>query len=848
MLNKLFENCLMKLHRITCLNLVLIIFASLCTMVTANNLERSLYWVEPSWPGQVNTLIKDGWDIWEFEGDRLLVYMSKEEIRWAESNDFILMEAKDENSSLKNSLKGSTEYLTFAEYVSEMERWVNEYPDIVSLQSLGKSHENRDVWMIKISDQVESDEDEPEVLLISLQHAREWLSGATLHGMIDRLLESYGTDDPATEYINKLELYVILVANPDGFVYTHTDQRLWRKNRRVNGDGTFGVDLNRNWDFRWTQASSNSSSNLYRGPSPNSEPENIALKNWVDSRGDNLIGFLNYHTYGQLIMHNWAYTTADPPNLDFSGPLVREMERRIEEVNGTDFLGGSWAQTLNYSAGGSTNDYFHATLGIPTITFELQPDTSGQGGFAPSASYIEPSIDENYEGLLAFFAWICDQVDPTIEFKAGIPEVEILSSSSVNIFWETSKPSTTKITYGKPGTVNNELMDNSLRTLNHSKTITGLEAGTLYSAYTTNEALGGQVVESELFSFRTTVPPSPPVLQSVVWNGTDTGTVRFEPSLSPSAAGYRIYTSSQGYSWTLLGEVLSPPPGSIDFNFPLLIGEGLKLVRAVAISGGPEPVESLPSDIYSVYAGSSDQFVLIVDAFDRWNSNSWSNGRNHDFVADHGSSLAAYPITHMSCANEAFPTVLNDPSYEFDAIIWLNGNESTVDETLSSAEQSLIESYIDDGGNYFISGSEIGWDLGRTSRPQADQDFYRGILGSVYLADDYRWRYVLADNLGGIFDGIEMQFGGDAWGTFDVLIPDQITNSSGQSLVNLTTSDNRGTALQYDRSNTGAGKVVYLSFPFEIITGEKARNEVMKRVLDWFALEPEPTSSGWMLR
>jgi len=101
-----------------------------------------------------------------------------------------------------------------------------------------------------------------------------------------------------------------------------------------NGDGSFGVDTNRNWEWEWNTASSNTSSNTYRGPAPLSEPETQALNTWVLSRGSDLIGMLNYHTSGTRIMHNWAYTYDLPSNADVMGPLTRDMAMAIEAPTG----------------------------------------------------------------------------------------------------------------------------------------------------------------------------------------------------------------------------------------------------------------------------------------------------------------------------------------------------------------------------------------------------------------------------------------------------------------------------------------------------------------------------------
>src|SRR5262245_25584780 len=171
-------------------------------------------------------------------------------------------------------------YHTLAEVEAILDSFHTQFPALTTAKwSLGKSVENRDVWAIKISDHPGTDENEPEVRIDSLHHAREPVSMEMTLFFMDWLLTNYGTDPLATYLVDEREIYLVPIVNPDGYEYNRQTNPqgggLWRKNRRNNGGGSFGVDLNRNYSYQWggNGSSGDSNSETYRGPSPFSEPE-----------------------------------------------------------------------------------------------------------------------------------------------------------------------------------------------------------------------------------------------------------------------------------------------------------------------------------------------------------------------------------------------------------------------------------------------------------------------------------------------------------------------------------------------------------------------------------------------
>ncbi len=289
-------------------------------------------------------------------------------------------------------------YYTWTEVVSILDQMRTAYPSLISARaSIGQSIEGRDLWMVKISDNPDVDEGEPEVRIDALHHAREPQGmQATLWFMLF-LLEGYGTDPLATYLVDEREIYFVPVVNPDGYVYNQSiapgGGGMWRKNRRVNGGGTTGVDLNRNYPFQWgfdnTGSSPTSSSDTYRGPAPASEPEVQAMTAFLSGR--NFQTALSVHTYSNLWLHAFGYDFLDPtPPAD---ARFAELSALATEVNG--YLVGPAANTL-YPANGVTLDYDWAVHG----TYSWTPEIGGDGdGFWPPPSRIVPLAEEN---LLAF--------------------------------------------------------------------------------------------------------------------------------------------------------------------------------------------------------------------------------------------------------------------------------------------------------------------------------------------------------------------------------------------------------------------------------------------------------------
>src|SRR5499433_668216 len=203
-----------------------------------------------------------------------------------------------------------------------------QFPDLAETSVIGQSLEGRDIRMIRITgpDTEENPRDaRPAFVIDGTQHAREWIAPMTVMFAIDRLLRQYDSDDRIQAVVNGVDFYFVPVVNPDGYEFTWTDDRYWRKNRRSNGgfcfgQPSFGVDLNRNWSVGWggnNGSSSDPCSDVYRGTDPWSEPEAVAVRDFtelVSGRVGGLGAYLDFHSFGELVLSPWMYTLTAPPD------------------------------------------------------------------------------------------------------------------------------------------------------------------------------------------------------------------------------------------------------------------------------------------------------------------------------------------------------------------------------------------------------------------------------------------------------------------------------------------------------------------------------------------------------
>lgn len=274
-------------------------------------------------------------------------------------------------------------------------------PDMASPSFIGQSYEGRDMFAITISapDSIENPlADRPAIFIFSTVHAREWIAPMTTAYFASKLIEDYDTDPRVHSILDSARIVIVPMGNPDGYQYTWTNERYWRKTRRDNGNGSFGVDINRNWGYEWggQGASDNPGDNTYHGTAPFSEPETSNLRDTALGFGDQLIAHMEYHSYSQLVMHPWGYSSIQltEPDRTYFELLTNELANEIYSVHEQSYV-PQQASDL-YRHAGNSPDWFYGELGITSLLIELRPRNAD---FDPHPSNILPCAQENYNAI-----------------------------------------------------------------------------------------------------------------------------------------------------------------------------------------------------------------------------------------------------------------------------------------------------------------------------------------------------------------------------------------------------------------------------------------------------------------
>ncbi|NOX63924.1 MAG: zinc carboxypeptidase [Chloroflexi bacterium] len=325
-------------------------------------------------------------------------------------------------------------YHDYAEMTSELKALAAENPQIARLQSLGRSHEGREIWAMRITDRPDENEpDEKTILIFANMHAREHLTLEQALYLIRDLLENYGVEGEVTNLVNQRDIWIIPNLNPDGTEYdirsweNPMDPPMWRKNRRNNMNGTWGVDLNRNFSYKWGccgGSESYSGGETYRGPAPFSEPETQVIRNFANQHPDLTISF-SLHTFGELILYPYGYTRDDlPPDMDPTDlAIFKAMSDGLSQRNGYQ---AEQASSL-YIVDGDSDDWLYAERGVYALTWELYPPTFDPG-FYPPDDVIPAETARNRDALRYGIA-LAD--DPAKSIGAGAdmipPQITILS-------------------------------------------------------------------------------------------------------------------------------------------------------------------------------------------------------------------------------------------------------------------------------------------------------------------------------------------------------------------------------------------------------------------------------------
>jgi len=283
------------------------------------------------------------------------------------------------------------QYTSYDECVEFFKTAQKSNPDLFKVETIGKTWENRDIIAVSITSNVAVAAEKPALFYTGTIHAREWIGIELSLSFAKYILEHIDYDPRLKKILKSTTLYMVPCANPDGFEYSRNHFSFWRKNRRDNGDGTFGVDLNRNFSIGFSP-NKNTSSNVYSGPEAFSEPETKALRDFVLSH-ENITIALDYHSQGNVFFpaHNFIHEDAiDAIDLNL---LACNMAEEIRKESGREY-GVHMGKPPVHLISGSGREFYYSK-GVLSLVVEV-----GTRNISDYIEHMSENIKENIPALL----------------------------------------------------------------------------------------------------------------------------------------------------------------------------------------------------------------------------------------------------------------------------------------------------------------------------------------------------------------------------------------------------------------------------------------------------------------
>ncbi|HEY8135581.1 MAG TPA: M14 family zinc carboxypeptidase [Candidatus Limnocylindrales bacterium] len=373
---------------------------------------------------------------------------------------------------------GHEGYHNYAEMSAFLDDVAAAHPGIAEKFSMGRSYQGRQVWALKISDNVGTDENEPEVLFTSQMHAREWLSLEQDLRIIELLTSNYRAN-PGTQLegrvkdiVDGLEIWIVPMLNPDGAEYDISNPsggfRNQRKNRQPVGDGVQpGIDLNRNFGFNWACCGGSSGkpgSFYYRGRAPWQGVETSLLRDFVLGRivggRQQIRAAIDWHAFNEEIMWPFAYTKADLPR-----PMAADDLQAFKAIaRGMADLNGYMPKQLSdlYVFDGGSTDWLYGDQRIFSLTIEVYPLDKSHPGFYPPDSIIERETTRNDGAVLYFLEQVacpyraaglddthCGPLDDDFETGRGWTVDPLDTDTATGGAWQRAIPAKSKTSAGQ---------------------------------------------------------------------------------------------------------------------------------------------------------------------------------------------------------------------------------------------------------------------------------------------------------------------------------------------------------------------------------------------------------------
>jgi carboxypeptidase T len=263
-------------------------------------------------------------------------------------------------------------------------------PERATIHGIGSTLDGRTIWALRIGRR----NAKTPMMINGTQHAREWIAAMVTTCVADRLVREYDSDPAIRAFIDNTELWVVPVVNPDGYQYSWSSNRYWRKNRR----GGYGVDLNRNFSVGWggSGSSGRQGAQDYRGEYAFSEAESAALRDLAKREQIKL--HVDFHSYGQLVLYPWNYSPQKTKDQDRYAGIGDRMASAMFAKHETRYRLQQGVEL--YPAAGTMTDWAYGEANALSYTIELRP-RMGRGGFVLPPEEIRPTCDEGLAAVLA---------------------------------------------------------------------------------------------------------------------------------------------------------------------------------------------------------------------------------------------------------------------------------------------------------------------------------------------------------------------------------------------------------------------------------------------------------------
>ena len=345
-----------------------------------------------------------GLDIWQVQADQVVLSAAEEQAARLRQIGYMTEEvvATETHVATFATAEAIAAYHSAETLEGDLRQLAESQPEIAELREIGRSVEDRPIWALRIGERRAT---EHKLLFMGCHHAREWVSVEVPYLLAEHLVKN-ASQTQVRDWLQRGEIWVAPMVNPDGHEFSRTQDRLWRKNRRPNADGSIGVDPNRNYGYMWGTLNINTSSHVpsdptYVGPRAFSEPETRAVRNLVAR--ELFRGVITYHSYSQLILYPWGYTLRpipDASDLATMTKLAERMAQLIKGVHGSTYTPQQSSRL--YRTAGDTTDWTYGEYAIPSFTIELRPDSPEKGGFILPPDQIQPTFEENLPAALEF--------------------------------------------------------------------------------------------------------------------------------------------------------------------------------------------------------------------------------------------------------------------------------------------------------------------------------------------------------------------------------------------------------------------------------------------------------------